>query len=45
MICIREDIFDLVAENNLDWKIYQKGKKYLGIVFNEEAIEDLKRGE
>jgi len=43
MICIREDIFDLVAENNLDWKIYQKGKKYLGIVFNEEAIEDFKQ--
>lgn len=43
MICIREDIFDLVAENNLDWKIYQKGKKYLGIVFNEEAIEDFKK--
>ncbi len=43
MICIREDIFDLVAENNLDWKIYQKGKKYLGIIFNEEAIDDFKR--
>ena len=43
MICIREDIFDLIAENNLDWKIYQKGKKYLGIVFNEEAISDFKK--
>ncbi|MEW5805584.1 MAG: site-specific DNA-methyltransferase [Patescibacteria group bacterium] len=43
IICIREDIFDLVAENNLDWKIYQKGKKYLGIIFNEEAIDDFKK--
>ncbi len=43
MICIKENIFDLVDEQNLNFKIYQKGKKYLGIVFNEEAIEDFKK--
>ena len=38
MICVREDIFDLVSEDSLNFKIFQKNNKYLGIVFNENAI-------
>jgi len=43
MICIKENIFDLVEEQDLDFKIYKKNNKYLGIVFNEDAIEDFKK--
>lgn len=38
MICVKEDIFDLVIEDDLNFKIFQKDKKYLGIVFNEGSI-------
>ena len=43
LICMREDIFELIVEEDLNFKIYVKGNKYLGIVFNEEAIEDFKK--
>jgi len=43
MICIKEDIFDLVADGGLDYRIYQKGKKFLGVIFDLDAIADFKR--
>ncbi len=43
MICIKEDIFDLVADGGLDYRIYQKGKKFLGVVFDIDAIADFKK--
>lgn len=43
MICIKEDIFDLVADGRLDYRIYQKGKKFLGIIFEIDAIADFKK--
>lgn len=43
MICIREDIFDLVADGGLDYRIYQKGKKFLGVIFEIDAIADFKK--
>ena len=43
MICIKENIFDLVVDEGLDFKIYQKGKKFLGIIFDLDAIADFKK--
>lgn len=43
MICIKEDVFDLVVDKELSFKIYQKGKKFLGIIFNIDAIADFKK--
>ncbi len=43
MICIKEDIFDLVADGGLDYRIYQKGKKFLGVIFEIDAIADFKK--
>jgi len=43
MICIKEDIFDLVADGGLDYRIYQKGKKFLGVIFDIDAIADFKK--
>lgn len=43
MICIKEDIFDLVVDEGFDFKIYQKGKKFLGIIFEIDAIADFKK--
>ena len=43
MICIKEDIFDLVADGGLDYRIYQKGKKFLGIIFEIDAVADFKK--
>jgi len=43
MICIKEDIFDLVADGGLDYRIYQKGKKFLGVIFELDAIADFKK--
>lgn len=43
MICIKEDIFNLVVDKKIDYKIYQKGKTYLGIIFNEDAIDEFKK--
>lgn len=40
MIRIREGIFDPIVEEDFDFKIFQKDSNYLGIVFNEESIED-----
>lgn len=42
MICIKEDVFDLIVDEKLNYKIYQKGKRYLGIIFNEEIIDEFK---
>ena len=42
MLCIRENIFDLVLDGE-EFKIFKKGDKYLGIVFHEDAIEPFKR--
>ncbi|OGI84789.1 hypothetical protein A3F49_03500 [Candidatus Nomurabacteria bacterium RIFCSPHIGHO2_12_FULL_42_19] len=43
MICIKEDIFDLVADKGFDYKIYQKGKKFLGVIFDNDAIAEFKK--
>jgi len=43
MICIKEDIFDLVADGGLDYRIYQKDKKFLGVIFEIDAIADFKK--
>lgn len=43
MICIKENIFDLVVDKGLDFKIYQKGKKFLGVIFDIDAIVDFKK--
>jgi len=43
MICIKEDIFDLAADGGLDYRIYQKGKKFLGVIFELDAIADFKK--
>jgi adenine-specific DNA-methyltransferase len=43
MICIKEDIFDLVVDGGFDYKIYQKGKKFLGVIFDIDAIVDFKK--
>lgn len=43
MICIKEDIFDLVVDKGFDYKIYQKGKKFLGVIFEIDAIADFKK--
>lgn len=43
MICIKEDIFDIVIDRDLDFKIYQKGKKFLGIIFDIDAVADFKK--
>ena len=42
MLCIRENIFDL-ALNGDEFKIFRKGKEYLGIVFHEDAIDRFKK--
>jgi adenine-specific DNA-methyltransferase len=43
MICIKEDIFDLIVDGGLDYKIYQKDKKFLGIIFDLDSISDFKK--
>ncbi len=43
MICIKEDIFDLIADEGFDFKIYQKGKKFLGVVFDIGSLESFKK--
>lgn len=43
MICIKEDIFDLVVDGGLDYRIYQKGKRFLGVIFDIDAIADFKK--
>jgi len=40
---IKEDIFDLVIDEGFDFKIYQKGKKFLGIVFDMGMLEASKK--
>ncbi|HQU08214.1 MAG: hypothetical protein B7X04_04370 [Parcubacteria group bacterium 21-54-25] len=42
MLCIRESAFDLVKEGE-DFKIFKNTGKYLGIVFQEDAIDDYKK--
>ncbi|MDD3487561.1 MAG: site-specific DNA-methyltransferase [Candidatus Moranbacteria bacterium] len=42
MLCIRENAFELVQDEG-DFKIFKNSKKYLGIVFYEEAIDDFKK--
>ena len=43
MICIKEDVFDLVVDKGLDYKIYQKSRKFLGIIFDIDAITDFRK--
>ena len=43
MICIKEDVFDLAIDEGFDFKIYQKGKKLLGIVFDMGMLEAFKK--
>ena len=33
----------MVADGGLDYRIYQKGKKFLGIIFDIDAIADFKK--
>jgi len=40
IICIKEDIFDLVVDGGLNYKIYQKDKKFLGIIYDFDAVND-----
>lgn len=40
MLCVREDIFTLKKQKDLDFKIFQRNEDYLGVIFNEEAIDD-----
>jgi adenine-specific DNA-methyltransferase len=42
MICIKEDIFDLVVDEGFDFKIYQKDKKFLGVVFDIDSLDAFK---
>lgn len=43
MICIKENIFDLVTETE-EYKIFRNAKnEYLGIIFYDEAIEEYKK--
>jgi Adenine specific DNA methylase Mod len=43
MICMREDFFDLIEDKGLNFRIYKKDNKYLGIVFDEDSINDFKK--
>jgi adenine-specific DNA-methyltransferase len=43
MICIKEDIFDLVIDERFDFKIYQRGKKFLGVIFDIDSLETFKK--
>lgn len=42
MLCIRESAFDPVKGGE-DFKIFKNSNKYLGIVFQEDAIDDYKK--
>ncbi len=42
MLCIKEDTFESV-KNTPSYKIYRNNKKYMGIIFNHDSIEDFKR--
>ncbi len=42
MLCIKEDTFESV-KNTPDYKIYRNNKKYMGIIFNHDSIEDFKK--
>lgn len=39
MLCIKEGAFELVIENN-GYKIFKNNSIYLGIIFNDESIDD-----
>ena len=39
MLCIKEGIYDLIANKDLNFHIYKNGGKYLGIIFNEETLD------
>ena len=43
MICIKEDAFELVVDGGFDYRIYQKDKKFLGIIYDLDAINDFKK--
>ncbi|MFA6099318.1 MAG: site-specific DNA-methyltransferase [Patescibacteria group bacterium] len=42
MLCIKEGKFDLVHEGE-DFKIFRNENKYLGIIFDDDAISDYKK--
>jgi len=42
MLCLREHAFDLVGEKN-GYKIYKNDKKYVGIIMEQEEIENFKK--
>jgi adenine-specific DNA-methyltransferase len=42
MLCVREDTFDLVKETS-KIKIYRNSERHTGILFNENAIPELKK--
>ncbi len=39
MICIKEGVFSPLVDCGLDYKIFERDGKYLGIVFSEDMIE------
>jgi len=43
MICIKEDIFDLVVDKGQDFKIFRKDKRFLGVIFDIDAISNFKK--
>jgi adenine-specific DNA-methyltransferase len=43
MICIKENIFDLAADGGLDYKIYEKDQRYLGLIFDIDAVPAFKK--
>ena len=42
MLCIKENTFELVQDKS-DFKVFRNSKKYLGIIFYEDAIEKYKK--
>ena len=42
MLCLRENAFEFVSEKN-GYKIYKNDKKYVGIIMEQEEIENFKK--
>ena len=42
MLCIKEDTFEMIKNNN-QYKIFRNKDRYTGIIFNHQAIEKFKK--
>lgn len=40
LICLKEDIFEETTSRGLDYKIFKSKNKYLGVIFDEDAIDE-----